>query len=195
MALESGAIKIDPFTEEQLNPVSYDLTLGEGVAVYETWVLHDEGWDVGKRGPRDGRDFKGVHFILDVKEQPKVRHYKMDPERGWLLQPGIGYLMHTRERISTTSFVPVIDGKSSIGRLFLSVHITAGYVDPGFDGHYTLEVVAQHPIRIYPGMRIAQVRFHTISGTLDNLYSQVGHYTGEHARGEVGSQAWKQFSK
>lgn len=193
MAIEEGTIKIEPFTEEQLNPVSYDLTLGDGVAVYGDCVL--TGKSLEDDDKETGAGFFPIRRTLDVKEEPKVCTFKMTPEKGWVLLPGIGYLMHTRERVSTSGFVPIIDGKSSIGRLFITVHVTAGYVDPGFAGQYTLEVVCQHPVRVYPGMRIAQVRFHTIAGVVDKLYSQVGHYTGEHAQGAVGSQAWRQFKR
>jgi dCTP deaminase len=192
MAVESGDIKIDPFRVEQLNPVSYDLTLGEGVSVYDAWV--DSGW-TGKDRPFYGRGFYPRNSWHDVKTEPVLRRFKMTPEAGWVLFPGIGYLMHTRESIYTKKFVPVIDGKSSIGRLFIQIHITAGFGDPGFNGQYTLEVVVTHPVRIYPGMRIAQVRFHTISGDIDNLYDRVGHYVGDDARGEIGSMAWRQFKK
>jgi dCTP deaminase len=117
--------------------------------------------------------------------------WEMTEEKGWVLQPGIGYLMHTEECIYTKKYVPVLDGKSSIGRLFVQIHITAGFGDPNYFGQYTLEVVAHHPIRIFPGMRIAQIRFHTIAGHVKNMYE--GNYKGASARGAVASRAWKQF--
>jgi dCTP deaminase len=107
------------------------------------------------------------------------------------LEPNVGYLMHTIERVHTKKYVPVLDGKSSIGRLFMKVHETAGYGDAGFDGQYTLEVTVVHPLRVYPGMRIAQMRFHTILGEVQKLYA--GNYTGEAAKGPVPSRAWRQF--
>ena len=194
-ALDEGSIKIDPFEAEQLNPVSYDLTLGGQVTVYKGWVETESytQWSLDK--PKDGRLLHAVQGTFDVKKKPEFESFQMDPKEGWVIKPGIGYLMHTRERIWTEKFIPVIDGKSSIGRLFIQIHITAGFGDPGFDGQYTLEVVAQHPVRVYPGMRIAQIRFHTIAGELVKLYQQTGHYTGEHAVGAVPSQAWRQFPK
>lgn len=188
-AVECGAINIDPFTETQLNITSYDLTLGDEVRVYKHWVtqtsehshVSSENW------------FTPHPQALDVRDEPETVAYKIDPKRGWVLNPGIGYLMCTRERVGSVKYNAVLDGKSSVGRLFLQVHSTAGYIDPGFFGQITLEVIAQHPVRVYAGMRIAQVRFHTISGDLGKTYDQVGHYVGEHSKGAVASQAWRQF--
>jgi dCTP deaminase len=165
-AVKRGAIEIEPFDRRQLNPVSYDLTLGHVILSYDFGIIHD------------------------VKDEPKrFRHATIGPE-GFVIHPGHGYLMHTRERIKTDHFVPVLDGKSSVGRLFISVHQTAGYGDPGFDGQYTLEVTTLYSIRLYEGMRIAQMRFHTVDGPVD-LYK--GNYTGERAVGAVPSRAWRQF--
>lgn len=193
--VRQGVIKIDPWDDAQLNPTSYDLTLGDEVAVYKSWVSYDERWEefqkMGVKGARDGADFHPLNGVYDVHKEPEVVSFKMDAQRGWLLKPGIGYLMHTREQVWTKSFVPIVDGKSSIGRLFIQVHITAGFGDPGFDGQYTLEVVATHPVRVYPGMRIAQIRFHTIEGSLDKPYE--GNYRDDAAKGAVPSKAWKQF--
>ncbi len=210
MALEEGTIKIDPFTAEHLNSASYDVTLGDEVVIYKKWVHYDEDYDkvspfvvnrmtvTGK--PRDGSGFYALDGrfsdpILDIREEPETASFKMTPDFGWILKPGIGYLMHTRERVLTKHFVPILDGKSSIGRLFITIHVTAGYGDPGFDGQFTLEVKATHPIRVFPGMKIGQIRFHTVVGEIDNLYSKVGHYTGRAAQGAVPSQAWRQFKK
>lgn len=95
--------------------------------------------------------------------------------------------------------MPVLDGKSSIGRLGVQVHVTAGYGDPGFDGQYTLEVTSVYPVRVYPGMRFCQMRFHTrdlgdqtvLKGPL--LYA--GSYEGETSRGPVPSMIWRQFEE
>jgi dCTP deaminase len=189
-AFNQGDIKINPWNPEQLNPTSYDLTLGDEVAVYEDWV---HCYEREKTTHEDGRHFCIRENVLDVKKEPTVQKFKIHPNFGWFLKPGIGYLMHTREQIRTDIYVPILDGKSSIGRLFLQVHATAGYGDPGFDGQYTLEVIVQHPLRVYPGMRICQIRFHTLEGELEKPYNLVGHYRGDAARGAVGSQAWKQF--
>lgn len=185
-ALGMGRIKIDPFKESQVNPASYDLTLGDTVRVYRAWVhdCHEPGKFV------DGSRLYARDEVLDVRQHAETRNFRITEEHGWVLRPGIGYLMHTRERIWTDTYVPVIDGKSSLGRLFIQVHMTAGYVDPGFDGQYTLEVIAPHPIRVFPGMKFAQVRFHVPQGEIV-LYD--GHYVRDKAMGPVGSEAHDMF--
>lgn len=174
-----GGVVIDPFVDGQVNPASYDLTLGDEVCVYERWVRCEPG-----------ALMRPKHLVLDVREEPEVTRMTIGPE-GLVLEPSIGYLMHTVERVHTKRFVPVLDGKSSLGRLFMQVHATAGYGDPGFDGQYTLEVTVQHPLRVYAGMRVAQIRFHTTLGIPRQLYD--GKYKGEASRGAVPSRAWKQF--
>lgn len=189
----AGRIQIDPLRQEYVNPASVDLTLGPCVKIYSgtyqkrQYTLPEE----------DGRTFLPLEHIrdpLDSKQSWATDDYTMS-EKGWCLYPGVCYLMHTTERVRTDHFVPVLDGKSSVGRVFIKVHETAGYGDPGFDGQYTLEVSAQIPIRVYPGMRFCQIRFHTLVGE-PLLYSpQQGHYTGPEAQGAVASQISKQFTK
>jgi dCTP deaminase len=183
--VELGNIRIDPFNAKRVNPASFDLTLGDQVAVYSNVVDFLQG-EIPSFGhnlvpKRDG--------ILDTAKNEGVLRYKILPE-GWLLKPGIGYLMHTAETVWTKSYVPVLDGKSSIGRMFIKVHETAGYGDPNFDGQYTLEVTAVHPVIVYPGMRIAQIRFHAMEGELA-LYD--GNYKNENAKGPVPSRVWAQI--
>ena len=101
MATRLGEIDISPFEASQLNPASYDLTLGEGITVYE-------GFDSSK---------ERLLNCLDPKRDNPATSFKMGPE-GYVLRPGVGYLMHTREVVGTNKYVPAIDGKSSIGRLF-----------------------------------------------------------------------------
>jgi dCTP deaminase len=170
-AVSLGRIRIEPFSSEQLNPASYDVTLGDEVLTYCLW--RDTGLQT-----------------LDARREPWTKRRFMGSDEGLLLEPSVGYLMHTRERIWTDSFIPILDGKSSIGRLFVQIHQTAGFGDPGFDGQYTMEVTCTHPVRLYAGMRIAQMRFHTICGEV-KLYA--GNYQGEASTGPVASRAWKQL--
>jgi dCTP deaminase len=188
--VEAGNIKISPFDKTRANPASYDLTLGSEVAIYEdvTRLIGE-----GQYGPVHVAEDK-VRNVLDAAKQNYVKRYEMK-EDGFLLVPGIGYLMHTEERIRTEKFVPIVDGKSSIGRLFCFVHVTAGYGDPGFDGQYTLEVVVVHPLIVYPGMRFCQIRFHTLVGDVET-YQNKGNYVGvDHASGPVPSRSWKMFDE
>lgn len=198
-AVIDGLIRIEPYDDALVNPASYDLTLGEEVRVYQDWCVTYPVADQHLQGIseiEDGRYFIPANHILDTKSQPKTSVFTMNAMKGWVLRPGIGYLLHTRERIWSEDYVAVIDGKSSLGRLFIQVHATAGYVDPGFDGQFTLEVFVQHPVRVYPGMRFAQVRFQTLQGKADKLYGYAGgHYTGKLALGAVPSQTYKQFTR
>ncbi len=165
--IEEGHIKIDPFEKSHLNPVSVDLTLGPEVKQYLT------------------------EDILDVRVPPRVTSSTIGSE-GLVLRPHEGYLLHTQETIWSDCTVPVLDGKSSLGRLFISVHETAGYIDPGFLGQVTLEVTVSHPVRVYSGMRFCQIRFHPIVGRVE-LYK--GHYAGSTARGAVPSLAHQQMAE
>ena len=99
------------------------------------------------------------------------------PESGFVLQPGVLYLGRTNEAIATNYYIPMINGRSSGGRLGLSVHICAGFGDIGFDGTFTLEISVVEPLIIYPNMEIAQVCFHTPHGKTDRLYH--GKYSGQ----------------
>lgn len=209
--LRAGNIVIEPgFDERRINPASYDLTLGAQVAVYRdsVYFVHKRGqespelfqreksperWEPPALRP-DRAMFSDPEPWLDSRKKNEVHQFTMDPEHGWLLKPGVGYLMHTAERIWTTKYVPVLDGKSSLGRLFMTAHVTAGYGDPGFNGQYTLEVVVTHPVIVYPGMRFCQIRFHTYIGAHLH-YERTGHYIGALAEGPVPSMSWKQFEE
>lgn len=201
-AIKSGDITITPFDDSHLgrvNPASYDLTLGPKVAVYKDVVNADfsipSSLDVNS-GSVPGclvSPKTGFHCAIDASKKNEVVEYEMD-SRGFLLRPGVGYLMHTAERVHTEKYVPIIDGKSSIGRLFAFIHVTAGYGDPGFDGQYTLEVVVVHPLVVYPGMRCCQMRFHTIVGDVKS-YKETGSYKGDLAEGPIPSQSYRMFQK
>lgn len=193
----AGNISITPFDPSQVNPASYDILLGDQVAVYKgTCYIPHFG---GPHRPRNEEDGTGLlpwktnEDIFDSKEPLEVERWTI-PEKGWVLKPGIGYLMHTVERVMTEKYVPIIDGKSSIGRIFVKIHETAGYGDPGFDGQLTLEVTSQFPIRVYPGMKFGQLRFHHVDGEITS-YAKRGSYTGEAADGPVPSKAWKSAFK
>lgn len=196
-AIEDRAIAIDPFNLEQLNPASYDLTLGDELCVYVSG-----GTDRSREGGmvRSWHDLPPPPAALDARTENAFYRCRMSPD-GFTVNAAIQrrvFLMHTRERICTRRFVPVIDGKSSLGRLGLAIHVTAGYGDPGFDGQYTLEVVALgESVQLYPGMRIAQVRFHQLEhhGVIAPDYQKSGHYVGQASMGPVPSRSYLQFSR
>jgi dCTP deaminase len=191
-AIENGSIRIDPFNPKFMNPASFDLTLGEEVRVYSNLVNTSYN-------SKDGSKFKPridtlMHphmeeHVLDSRLPNPTESFKIG-DAGWVLRPGIGYLMHTRESVWSGAYIPVLDGKSSIGRLFTQVHITAGYGDPGFHGNFTLEVVVTHPVRVYAGMRFCQIRFHTVAGEVTQYE---GRYKGTQAVGAIASRSWEQF--
>lgn len=132
------SIRITPYNESQLNPNSYNLTLHNEVLVYDS-------------------------VVLDMKKQNTASTIVI-PEEGMLLEPGKLYLGRTIEYTETDKYVPMLEGRSSIGRLGLFVHITAGFGDVGFSGYWTLEMFCVQPIRIYPGIQICQIFYHSIEG-------------------------------
>jgi dCTP deaminase len=133
-----GKIVIDPFQERHLNPNSCNLTLHNELLTYE-------------------------EVVLDMREQNRVRRLKI-PDEGLVLNPSQLYLGRTVERTETRDLVPMIEGRSSIGRLGLFVHVTAGFGDVGFCGYWTLEMFAVQPVRIYPGVAICQIIYHQLDG-------------------------------
>lgn len=138
-------IVIDPFDERRLNPNSYNLRLHSELMVY-----------------RDD--------VLDMKVENHVDGIVF-PEDGLVLQTGRLYLGRTIEYTKTSNLVPMLEGRSSIGRLGLFVHVTAGFGDVGFSGYWTLEMFCVQPVRIYPDAEICQIYYHTIEGEYDNYVS------------------------
>lgn len=138
-------ILIEPFSEDRLNPNSYNLTLHNEVMIYE-------------------------EVVLDMKKVNRTRRITI-PEDGLVLNPSQIYLARTAERTETHNLVPMIEGRSSIGRLGLFVHCTAGFGDVGFAGFWTLEMFAVQPVRIYPGVPICQIFYHQITGEIQEYAS------------------------
>ena len=134
-------IEITPFSVKQLNPNSYNLRLHNELLVYD-------------------------HPILDMK-QPNSYHKVVIPEEGLLLEPRRLYLGRTVEHTNTTAFVPMLEGRSSVGRLGVFIHATAGFGDVGFNGFWTLEISCVQPVRIYPGVEIGQIYYHTLEGDFE----------------------------
>ena len=108
---------------------------------------------------------------LDMKREQKLRPFKMD-NTGVVLRPGTLYLGRTNERTITHNLVPMIEGRSSIGRLGMFIHITAGFGDVGFNGFWTLEISVIQPLRIYPNIDICQIFYHTILGEVEEYKSE-----------------------
>lgn len=143
-AMERGDILISPFRSGCLGSNSYDVHLGSTLAVYKD-------------------------HVLDAREDNAVTFFEI-PEEGYTLTPGQLYLGITLEYTETTGYVPFLEGKSSTGRLGISVHSTAGKGDEGFRNHWTLELSAIQPVRIYQGMPIAQLIYFKLHGEVGVSY-------------------------
>jgi len=143
-AIQDGTIVIEPFNVEMLGTNSYDVHLGAHLATY-----------------RDDE--------LDAKKHNQVNHFEIGPE-GFVIQPGELYLGVTMEYTETYNSVPFLEGKSSVGRLGIDIHATAGKGDVGFCNTWTLEISCVKPVRIYAGMPIGQLIYFSVDGDILNLY-------------------------
>jgi dCTP deaminase len=156
-------IIIDPYNPDQLNPNSYNLRLHEDLLVYD-------------------------EPVLDMKTPNNASPLRI-PEDGLLLESNRLYLGRTVEHTRTENLVPMLEGRSSIGRLGLFVHITAGFGDVGFNGFWTLEIFCVQPIRVYAGVEICQIFYHTLEGEYDRYSS--GKY--QNNKGIQPSMLYKDF--
>ncbi|MFL0269403.1 dCTP deaminase [Candidatus Clostridium radicumherbarum] len=156
-------IIIEPFNEKQLNPNSYNLRLNNRLLVYN-------------------------NSLLDMKQNNPVSEIII-PDDGLILEPNKLYLGSTVEYTETDCYVPMVEGRSSIGRLGLFIHVTAGFGDVGFKGHWTLEIFCVQPIKIYPYTEICQTFYHSIEGNYDRYNS--GKYQGN--KGVQPSMLYKDF--
>ena len=138
-------IIIDPYNEKRINPNSYNLALHNELLVYKDSIL----------------DMKRINRVEKI----------IIPLSGLVLEPNRLYLGRTVEHTETKNLVPMLEGRSSIGRLGLFVHVTAGFGDVGFRGFWTLEIFCVQPIKIYPNVEICQVYYHTIEGEHENYSS------------------------
>ena len=179
IAVEIGDIMIEDFSESRLNPNSYNLRLGDKLLVYDLPKKHlsmrgsDENTPYIAFGntfyQMDSMDDSGNTICLDPKKDNPVIEYHI-PEEGFILYPGELYLGTTMEWTFTKRYIPMISGRSSVGRLGIDIHKTAGFGDIGFDGRWTLEIVATVPVRVYPGMEICQIYFENPDGPTGMLY-------------------------
>lgn len=162
---QGKSLTIEPFNDNQVGPNSYNLRLHSDLMVY-----------TGKE--------------LDMKKDNPTEKMIIPPE-GLLLEPGKLYLGRTLEYTKTISFVPMLEGRSSIGRLGLFIHVTAGFGDVGFAGFWTLEIFCVQPIRIYAGVEICQIYYHSIDGEYD-LYKSNKYQDNQ---GIQSSKLYKDFER
>ena len=163
--IQQHRIRIDPYDQSCINPNSYNLKLHNELLVY-------------------------TDPVLDMKKPLSTKSIII-PEGGLILEPGVLYLGRTVECTSTDHYVPMLEGRSSIGRLRLYIHVTAGFGDVGFSGFWTLEIQCVQPVKIYPFVEICQIYYHTIEGDFDT-YSK-GKY--QHNQGIQPSLIHRDFEK
>ncbi|WNJ20672.1 dCTP deaminase [Pontibacter sp. G13] len=143
--IEKERIVIEPFDRSRLGSNSYDVRLGKYLAVYKDRVL-------------DARKHNQIEEVII-------------PEEGLVLEPNTLYLGVTEEYTETHDFVPFLEGKSSIGRLGIHIHATAGKGDVGFCNTWTLEITVAMPVRVYAGMPIGQLIYFEVLGDVLNPYN------------------------
>ena len=145
-AIDAGEIVIEPFDRARLGTNSYDVHLGPTLAVYDD-------------------------AVLDARKHNRITHFEI-PAEGIVLQPGRLYLGVTAEYTETHATVPFLEGKSSVGRLGIDIHATAGKGDVGFCNYWTLEISVSMPVRVYAGMPVGQLIYFTVSGDIENYYNR-----------------------
>lgn len=144
--MEKGLIKVEPFRLSSLGTNSYDVHLGSTLATYES-------------------------DILDAKTHNRIKTFEI-PEEGYVLTPDKFYLGVTEEYTETLAHVPFLEGKSSVGRLGIDIHATAGKGDVGFCNYWTLEISVKQPVRVYKFMPIGQLIYFETKGDILNPYNK-----------------------
>jgi dCTP deaminase len=145
-SMEKGLIKVEPFRRDCLGTNSYDVHLGKVLAVYKD-------------------------SVLDAKSHNKIETFEIPPE-GYVLTPDNFYLGVTAEYTETLAHVPFLEGKSSVGRLGIDIHATAGKGDVGFCNYWTLEISVKKPVRVYAGMPVGQLIYFETKGDVINPYNK-----------------------
>lgn len=158
----SGSVRLEPFRPDQLNPASYDLRLSRDLRVRP---------DYGTAGSSQPLDLQGING--DEYLEP------LRISDGYVMEPGEFLLAATQEVVALDRWtVGRVEGKSSLARVGLAVHVTGGFIDPGFHGQITLEManLFHRPLVLRRGMRIAQIAFSPVQGEVAHPYADNGHY-------------------
>lgn len=161
---QGAGISIDPFDESRLNPNSYNLSLHNELLIYE-------------------------EVVLDSASPNRYRRIDI-PSSGLTLQPNLLYLGRTKEFTQTHGLVPMIQGRSSLGRLGLFINPGGSIGDAGYEGTWTLEMHCVQPVRIYPGIQICQIYYMELSGDCDEYCSE----KYQHSRDIQPSQMFKELA-
>jgi len=177
--LTAGRIGLDPLDSSMIQPSSIDVRLD---GLFRLFDNHKYA------------------YIDPAEDQPELTHLiETKPDEPFILHPGEFVLGATYEQVTLPDDVAArLEGKSSLGRLGLLTHSTAGFIDPGFSGHVTLELsnVATLPIKLWPGMKIGQLCFFQLSSAAEKPYgsSEYGsRYQGQ--RGPTASRSFKNFHR
>ncbi|MCB1281783.1 MAG: dCTP deaminase [Salinibacterium sp.] len=178
-ALDAGRIALDPFGPALVQPSSVDVRLDRFFRLF---------------------DNHKYPFIDPAEDQPELTHLvETDDDQPFILHPGEFALASTFEQVTLPDDVAArLEGKSSLGRLGLLTHSTAGFIDPGFTGHVTLELsnVATLPIKLWPGMKIGQLCFFRLSSPAEKPYGSSEYssrYQGQ--RGPTASRSFQNFHR
>ncbi len=177
--IESGRVVIDPYDPKMIQPSSIDVRLDRFFRVFE--------------------NHKYPHIDPSVEQPDLTRLVEPEGEDPFILHPGEFALASTYEVITLPDDVASrLEGKSSLGRLGLLTHSTAGFIDPGFSGHVTLELsnVATLPIKLYPGMKIGQLCMFRLSSPAEHPYGSAEYgsrYFGQ--RGPTASRSFMNFHR
>jgi dCTP deaminase len=175
--LSAERIALTPYDHEMMQPSSIDVRLDRFFRLF---------------------DNHKYPFIDPAEDQPELTHLvEVESGQPFILHPGEFVLGSTYEQVSLPDDIAArLEGKSSLGRLGLLTHSTAGFIDPGFTGHVTLELsnVATLPIKLWPGMKIGQLCFFQLSSAADHPYGSGAYnsrYQGQ--RGPTASRSFQNF--
>jgi dCTP deaminase len=177
--LDSGRVQLEPLTRDMIQPSSIDVRLDKFFRVFD--------------------NHKYPHIDPAADQSDLTREVEVNSDETFVLHPGEFVLGSTYEIVTLPDDIAArLEGKSSLGRLGLLTHSTAGFIDPGFSGHVTLELanVATLPIKLYPGMKIGQLCFFRLSSAADNPYGSAKYgsrYQGQ--RGPTPSKSHANFHR
>lgn len=167
--IKKGDIYIEDFDLERLNPNSYNLRLHNELTVYKNSLDNEP---------------------LDMRKEMETYTFNIDKKNGFLMYPNKLYLGRTKEYTKTHNLVPGLEGRSSIGRLGIDIHATAGFGDNGFEGYWTLELSCTEPVYIYPDIEVCQIYYEPLMGEIIRTYDS-GKY--QKNKGIQGSRIYREF--
>lgn len=177
--IAAGRVKLDPFEDEMIQPASVDVRMDRFFRLFD--------------------NHKYAMIDPSIEQSELTREVAMAPDEAYMLHPGEFVLASTYEQITLPDDVAArLEGKSSLGRLGLLTHSTAGFIDPGFQGHITLELsnMATLPVALWPGMKIGQLCFFRLSSAAERPYGSAGNlnrYFGQ--RGPTPSRSAQNFHR